>query len=109
MSFRTVTSDGFEAGAFNDLDTATFVGLGTLAATGGAAALVGAAVLPGQVAAGLLTGGAFVGLGEVNRRTGSYLPFLDTEEERTRKQARADKRNAQRDAEADAQEATAVA
>ena len=100
---KTVRTTDFTdcAGAGSDFDTATFVGLGTLAATGGAAALVGAAVLPGQVAVGLLTGGAFVGLGEVNRRTGSYLPFLDNEEARTRNQARADKKAAAREAKAD--------
>ena len=99
MAFKTASvTSGHESGRFTDLDPATVAGLSAVALTGGAAALVGAAVLPGQVAVGVATGGLFVGLGEVNRRTGSYLPFLDSKEGRERNQARADKRNADVDA-----------
>lgn len=102
MAFTKTSGVTHDSGAFSDLDPATVGGLAGLAVTGGSAALVGAALLPGQVAAGLLVSGTFVGLGEVNRRKGSYLPFLDSKEGRERNQARADKRNAQRDAELDA-------
>ena len=103
MAFnKTSAPAGFNSGAFSDVDPATVAGVSALAVTGGAAALVGAAVLPGQVAVGVATGGLFVGLGEVNRRTGSYLPFLDSKEGRERNQARADRKQAERDAKADA-------
>ena len=106
---RTFTTTGVthSSGAISDVDPATVAGVAGLAVTGGAAALVGAAVLPGQVAVGVATSGLFVGLGEVNRRTGSYLPFLDSKEGRERNQARADRLNAQRDAKADAAVAAA--
>ena len=99
---NVTTADRAVSGAFADVDAATVAGCAALAVTGGAAAFVGAAVLPGQVAVGVTTGGLFLGLGEVNRRTGSYLPFLDSKEGRERNQARADRRNAERDAKADA-------
>lgn len=94
-----------DSGAFADVDAATLAGGAVALATVGGAAGLGAALLPGQVALGLTTAGGFVALGEVKRRTGSYLPFLDDEDSRARKQARADKRNAARDADLD----TAVA
>ena len=81
---KTSAPAGFNSGAFSDVDPATVAGVSALAVTGGAA-LVGAAVLPGQVAVGVATGGLFVGLGEVSRRTGSYLPSL-TKEGRERNQ-----------------------
>jgi len=103
LAFTRVSApDGFDSCAFGDLNLAQTAGVAALAATGGAAALVGAAVLPGQVAVGVTFGAGCLALGEVERRTGSLLPFLDSEDERTRKQARADKRNAERDAAADA-------
>ena len=108
MARKTLTAPVTGSGALPDLDPATLAGVAGLALTGGSAAFVGAAVLPGQVACGVLTSGVFVGLGEVNRRTGSYLPFLDSKEARERNQARADKRNAARDAKADAAEAAAA-
>ena len=90
-----------DSGAFADLDAATLGGGVVALATLGGAAGLGVALLPGQVAFGLTTAGGFVALGEVNRRTGSYLPFLDDEETRARKQARADKRNELRELDAD--------
>ena len=108
LAFKKTTDVTHTSGALTDLDPATLSGVAGLALTGGSAAFVGAAVLPGQVATGVLVSGMFLGLGEVNRRTGSYLPFLDSEEGRERNQARADKRNAARDAKADAAEAAAA-
>ena len=81
LAFRTVTSDGADSGAFSDLDPATVAGLAAVGLTGGGAFFVGATVLPAQVATGLLVGGAGVALGEVNRRTGSYFPFLAKQED----------------------------
>ena len=80
---RTTVSSSFDntSGAFSDLDPAQVAGLSCVALTGGGAALIGAAVLPAQVATGLLIGGACIGAGEVNRRTGSYLPFLNKKDE----------------------------
>ena len=88
LSFPTAPAltNGLESGAlssFNDVEAATLVGgLVALSTVGGAAAL-GAALLPGQTAAGLLTAGTFVGLGEVKKRTGTYLPFLHSKDEVT--------------------------
>ena len=104
-NFLTTDTPDSQSGAFADVDVATLCGGAVALATVGGAAGLGAALLPGQVALGLTTAGGFVAVGEVKRRTGSYLPFLDSEEERSRKQARADKRNAARDADLD----TAVA
>ena len=105
---RVSQLDGPTSGAFSDLSVTQAAGAAVLVGTAGAAALVGAAVLPGQVAVGLTFGSGVLALGEVERRTGSLLPFLDSEEERARKQARADKRNAARDAKADATETAAA-
>lgn len=102
MAFRKTSGVTHSSGALSDLNVAQTAGTAVLVATGGAAALVGTAVLPGQVAVGVLFGSGCLALGEVERRTGSLLPFLDSEDERARRQARADKRNAARDAEADA-------
>lgn len=103
MAFRkTSVPVDATSGAFGDLNVAQTCGAAVLLGTGGAAALVGAAVLPGQVAVGLTFGGGCLALGEVERRTGSLLPFLDSKEARERNQARADKRNAAREAKADA-------
>ena len=100
-TLTTETPDS-QSGAFADLDLATVGGGAVALATLGGAAGLGVALLPGQVAFGLTTAGGFVALGEVKRRTGSYLPFFDDEETRTRKQARADKRNELRELNADA-------
>ena len=85
MAITSVTYDApvdsNVSGAFSDLDPAQVAGLSCVALTGGGAALIGAAVLPAQVATGLLIGGACIGAGEVNRRTGSYLPFLAKKDE----------------------------
>ena len=105
-NFVTTDTPDSQSGAFADVDVATLGGGAVALATLGGAAGLGVALLPGQVAFGLTTAGGFVALGEVHRRTGSYLPFLDDEETRARKQARADKRNELRELDA---EATAVA
>ena len=83
MAFRTLssTSNTATSGAFSDLDPATVAGLAAVGLTGGGAFFVGATVLPAQVATGFLVAGTCVGLGEVNRRTGTYLPFLKKQED----------------------------
>ena len=85
MAFSTISHDApvdaNVSGAFSDQPVATYVGVGIAVGTLGGAALVGAAVLPAQTAAGVALGGGIAALGEVKRRTGSYFPFLDKKEE----------------------------
>ncbi len=86
MATRTVSApDGFSSGAdaalFTDTNALTIAGAGVGLVTAGGALFVGAAVAPSQVLGGALAATTLCVGGEVKRRTGSYLPFLDKKDE----------------------------
>ena len=76
-----VTTSGANLDVLSDANALTYAGLGLGAVTLGGAAFVAAAVAPAHVVGGTLaTATCFAGA-EVKRRTGSYLPFLDNDED----------------------------
>jgi hypothetical protein len=70
-----------KSGALADIDPALIAAGVVGVSTVGAATMVGAMILPGQIATGLATAGGLAGAAEVRRRTGSYLPFLKSKDE----------------------------
>ena len=77
MAFKRQSArTNVESGALADIDPALIAAGVVGVSTVGAATMVGAMVLPGQIATGLATAGGLAGAAEVRRRTGSYLPFL---------------------------------
>lgn len=85
---RTKTTTGVtcSSGAVTDLDPATLTGVAAATLTLGGATFVGAALLPAQTFGGLAVAGSALGLGEVKRRTGSYLPFLPKKDGETKQE-----------------------
>ena len=86
MATRTVASratalSGADAALLTDTNALTLAGAGVGLVTAGGALFVGAAVAPSQVLGGALAATTLCVGGEVKRRTGSYLPFLDKKDE----------------------------
>lgn len=82
----TTATTGAALDVLSDANALTYAGLGLGAVTLGGAAFVAAAVAPAHVVGGTLaTATCFAGA-EVKRRTGSYLPFLDNDEDKKDKQ-----------------------
>jgi hypothetical protein len=75
-------SSGAGLDGLSDANALTLAGLAVGAVTAGGAAFVAAAVVPGHVVGGsLLTATCLVG-GHVKKTTGSYLPFLQKDEDK---------------------------
>ncbi len=87
MAFKKTTDVTHTSGAFTDLDPATLTGVAAAGLTLGGATFVGAALLPGQVFGGSAVAGTCLALGEVKRRTGSYLPFLGGKDTDTKQES----------------------
>ena len=86
MARKTLTAPVTGSGAVTDLDPATLTGVAAAGLTLGGATFVGAALLPGQVFGGTAVAGTCLALGEVKRRTGSYLPFLGGKDDDTKQE-----------------------
>jgi hypothetical protein len=81
LTAPAAASSGADTGIFTDTNALTIAGAGVGLVTAGGALFVGAAVAPSQVLGGALAASTLCVGGEVKRRTGSYLPFLDKKEE----------------------------
>lgn len=87
MAQRTVSSVPVSSGAgldgLTDQNALTLAGLAVGCVTLGGGAFVAAAVAPAHVVGGTLATGTLLVGGHVKKTTGSYLPFLKKEEDKT--------------------------
>lgn len=75
-------SSGAGMDVLSDANALTYASVGLGAFTLGGAAFVAAAVAPAHVIGGTLATATCLAGSEVKRRTGSYLPFLDSKEDK---------------------------